>query len=205
MTIPSITGKLMVHQPHVVGNVCTRIENHLTRDSNPNYNFLIDLETICFNSITNIYGELDFTNEISYELNSEFTSKCSSSECEMYIFIQPMLELKSDDTSLLSRREEITLYLIEQSKVVFVPPFEQIYGSFIHSSDIDIVYYAYRVPYDVNAIYVNIDKHDDNIILYVKQGSDKPVTPSEGVYVLEKDVDMPLLMSTDSGGALQGG
>ena len=45
MTIPSITGKLVVHQPHVVGNVCIRIENHLTRDAKPNYNFLIDLDT----------------------------------------------------------------------------------------------------------------------------------------------------------------
>ena len=204
MTIPSITGKLVVHQPHVAGNVCIRIENHLTRDAKPNFNFLVDLDAICSNSITTINGETDFTNEISYELNSQVTGKCSSSDCEMYVLIQPVVELQNDDTSLLSSRGEITMYLIEQSQVVFVPPFEQIYGSFVHSSDTDIVYYAYTVPYDVNGLYVNIDKHDDNVILYAKQGSDKPTAPSEGVLVLERDVEMSVLISANADDTLQG-
>ena len=208
MTIPSIEGKLVIHQPHVVGNVCIRIENHLTRDATPNMNFLIDVDTICANSIThsgsgNGNSELDYTNEISYELNTQITGKCSSSDCEMYILIQPKVELNSANNGDLSNRE-ITMYLIEKSQIVYVPFFEQVYGSFIHSGDTNIVYYTVKVPYNVNGLYINIDKHEDNVILYIKEGKDKPDSASNSKYVLDKDIDMSLLISTNEDDTLQG-
>ena len=201
MTIPSIEGKLVIHQPHVVGNVCIRIENHLTRDATPNMNFLIDVDTICANSITHSgNSELDYTNEISYELNTQITGKCSSSDCEMYILIQPKVEL--NDANVSSR--DITMYFIEKSQIVYIPFFEQVYGSFIHSGDTNIVYYTVKVPYNVNGLYINIDKHEDNVILYIKEGKDKPDSASNSKYVLDKDIDMSLLISTNEDDTLQG-